>query len=440
MRAVDHLSSPARSTIIDGSTHSPGRVYYGWIVVAAAALSLTFTAGARLLPGIVLKDVTTEFGWTRSELMLAITINMIVLSIMQPFTGAMTDRFGPRNTLVAGILSIGAMMLTLSFANQLWHFYVIYGFFGAFGLAAVSPVNVTSLVSGWFLEKRGIALSISTSGTAFGQLLVVPIATWVLTMTEWPALYRGMAAVLLVVVMPMALLFIKPADGDDSKASADTASGEVTAQPATLREALAGNPFWLLAFGFFVCGFTMAFANTHFIAYADDMGMSTTFAAQLIAVTAVFSIIGSFALGWAADRHPRQRVLSLTYFLRGFAFVLLMLLPLGTPDLIYAAVLGISWTATTPLTAAISADIYGRRHLGIIFGTMFSFMNIGFGAGSFLDGLAYDLYGTYRGALIVNAALGLLAAIAVLGVSTARPDRSRSPHVADSPRPVPAAD
>ena len=96
----------------------------------------------------------------------------------------------------------------------------------------------------------------------------------------------------------------------------------------------------MLAFGFFVCGFTMAFANTHFMAFADDMGMGTVEASDVIAVTAVFSIVGSVLLGMGADRYRRSRVLALTYFLRGLAFVLLAILPIGPMLNIYAVVLG----------------------------------------------------------------------------------------------------
>ena len=68
------------------------------------------------------------------------------------------------------------------------------------------------------------------------------------------------------------------------------------------------------------------------------------------------------------------------------------------------------------LTAAIATDLYGRAKIGVVFGTMFTFMNLGFGAGSFLDGLAYDATGNYDISLLVNAALGAVAAIAVLRV------------------------
>jgi MFS family permease len=190
----------------------------------------------------------------------------------------------------------------------------------------------------------------------------------------------------------------------------------------SLQPALRTFAFWQLAFGFLVCGFTMAFPNTHFLAYADDMGMGHQQASFAVSVTAGFSILGSLGLGLVADRHRRASVLGLTYLLRGFAFLLLLLLPAGDLLYIYALVLGISWTATTPLTAAIATELYGPRHLGVIFGTMFMFMNLGFGVGAFLDGLIFELTGGYQFALAASAVLGFGAAIATWAVVERRPD------------------
>jgi MFS family permease len=164
----------------------------------------------------------------------------------------------------------------------------------------------------------------------------------------------------------------------------------------------------------------MSFAIVHFLPYADDMGMGEVRAANVVAVTSVFSIGGSILLGLAADRKSRSHVLGLTYFLRGISFLLLLALPKDNLIFMYALVLGISWTATTPLTAAISADLYGRTNLGVIFGTLFTFMNLGFGVGSLLDGVIYDVAGGYNIALMINATLGILAAISVLGVPDLR--------------------
>ncbi len=396
------------------------RISQGWIVVASVTLILTATAGARFLYGVVLKPVSEQFGWNRADLTVAVVINMVVLSICQPVIGAVVDRIGSRTILIVGVAGLALALIPISFASELWHFYLLYGVVAALAMVATSPVNTTALVSGWFTEKRGTALSIATSGSAFGQLLIVPLATFTLHRTDWRTVYRWQSLMLAVLILPVAFFLVRESPtanrGDRATRWRSRVDGNVPS--VGLREALNSSAFWLLAFGFFVCGFTMAFANTHFLAYADDMGMGTMKAADVVAVTAGFSIVGSVMLGLAADRINRPVVLAVTYALRGLAFLLLATLGTGNLVYFYAIVLGISWTATTPLSAAIATDLYGRANIGVIFGSMFTFMNLGFGAGSFLDGLVYDSTGSYDAALIVNAVLGMVAAIAVLRVSS----------------------
>ncbi|MCA9880422.1 MAG: hypothetical protein KC442_21655, partial [Thermomicrobiales bacterium] len=54
------------------------------------------------------------------------------------------------------------------------------------------------------------------------------------------------------------------------------------------------------------------------------------------------------------------------------------------------------------------------RHLGLIFGSLFTFMNLGFGVGSFLDGVIFESFGGYNGALAINVILGVIGAGLVL--------------------------
>jgi MFS family permease len=380
-------------------------------------------SGARFLFGVVLKPVSEQFGWDRAALAGAVMLAMVCLSVMQPLVGVVIDRVGPKRVVVAGCVLLGLALFPLSLARDLWQVYLFWGVLASVGLAATSPVNATAFVSRWFVHKKALALSVATSGSAFGQLLIVPAATWVLTLTDWASTYRILAVALLAGMVPLGLLFLR-----DGPAGTVAASREPDAVGVGVREALRCRAFWLLAFGFVVCGWTMAFPNVHFLAYADDMGMSVLHAANAVSVTAIFSIAGSLLLGIAADRHRRTSVLALVYALRGLAFVLLAALPVGNLVFVYAVVLGISWTATTPLTAAVAADRYGPRHLGAIFGAMFTFMNLGFGVGSLADGVLYDATGSYALSLWVNVALGAAATVGILLVERAPQVRSTSPR------------
>ena len=381
---------------------------YAWVVVGVLAITLTIASGARFLFGVVLKPISEEFGWNRAQLTGAVMVAMIVLSLCQPVVGILVDRVGPRKILVGGLALLAMALVPFSYVTNLWQVYLLYGLLMSFGLAAASPVLATSLVGRWFTHKRGLAMSVATSGSAFGQLLIVPLAAWIMLMTSWQTTYRVLAVALVLVALPLSAIFLR-----DFPRTADGVAAPTPEEGLSLRDAIAHPPFWILAFGFAVCGWTMAFPNTHFLAYADDMGMSVLHAANTVSVTAVFSILGSVLLGLAADRYARTGVLALTYALRGVAFLLLLLLPAGNLLYVYGLVLGISWTATTPLTAAIAADRYGSKHLGVIFGSMFTFMNLGFGIGSVLGGIIFESTGGYSIALLLNVALGLVAAVTV---------------------------
>jgi MFS family permease len=405
-------------------------------MVIVVAVVMTIASGARFLFGVVLKPISEEFGWDRAQLTAAVMVGMIVLSICQPVVGLLVDRLGPKRVLVGGLTLLGISLIPLSFVTQLWQIYLIFGVLTSFGFAAASPVLATAIVGRWFEAKRGLAMSLATSGSAFGQLLIVPIAAVIVTMTSWQMTYRVLAVALLAFAVPVSAVLLRdaPRGYDDARKTTSPEEG------LALRDAIAHPAFWLLGFGFLVCGWTMAFPNTHFLAYADDMGMSILHAANTVSVTAIAGVVGSVLLGMVADRYRRTSVLALTYALRGVAFVLLLLLPAGNLLYVYGLVLGISWSATTPLTAAIAADRYGPRHLGLIFGSLFTFMNIGVGIGSLLDGIIYETLGGYNTALIINAGLGFAAALGAVFVPRFGVERSRRPAPAPihEEGPVPA--
>src|SRR5215203_4780555 len=184
---------------------------YAWVVVAVLAVTLTMASGARFLFGVVLKPISEEFGWDRAQLTGAVMLAMIVLSICQPLVGILVDRSGAKKILVGGIALLGVSLIPISFATNLWQIYIFYGLLTSFGLAAASPVLATSIVGRWFTRNRGLAMSVATSGSAFGQLLIVPVATWIMLATSWQTTYRVLAVALLAVALPLSAIFLRDA-------------------------------------------------------------------------------------------------------------------------------------------------------------------------------------------------------------------------------------
>jgi MFS family permease len=170
-----------------------------------------------------------------------------------------------------------------------------------------------------------------------------------------------------------------------------------------------------------------------------DMGIEPMAAANALGMVGACALAGGLTAGYLGDRFNRKNVLATVYLFRGLAFVVLVQAR-DLPTLyIGSFLLGISWTSTGALSSAISADRFGVKHLGSIFGTMYTIMPIGSGVGAYLGGLIYEARHGYEFSLILSAAAGLIAAAVVFGVrepdrqSGARGQRERQPQPAVVP-------
>jgi MFS family permease len=191
-------------------------------------------------------------------------------------------------------------------------------------------------------------------------------------------------------------------------------------EPSRWQGALSSTPMWLLIGGFFVCGYTVALVSTHFVAFATDRGMAPTTAATALGLLGGCNIIGSLLAGTVSDRIGRKNPLALIYLLRAAAFV--FLLTAHTPWMLYlfAVVAGLSWFSTVPLTVALTAEIYGVRHMGTLVGIAFTSHQVGGAVSIYLAGRLFDLSGSYTGVYLVGIALLLGAALASYAIQEQR--------------------
>ena len=279
---------------MDESAEGQRGIYQGWYVVATIATVLAITAGARFLFGVVLKPVSEEFGWSRADLAKAVTINTILLTILQPVVGYLVDRWGSRRILLFGIFTTALLSIPITFAHSLWQIYLFYSVLAAITFAATSPVNTTKLVADWFTKRRALALSIATSGGPIGQLLVIPAATWIMLHHGWRVSYWTLSGVAVLAMLPLAWWFIRDAPhraGGGSKPVTDAhgrpIKGSDDLPRITIGCAVRSAPYWQLSFGFFVCGYTMSFTQVHMIPYILDMPEHSHTVMQATASTAL---------------------------------------------------------------------------------------------------------------------------------------------------------
>ena len=173
---------------------------------------------------------------------------------------------------------------------------------------------------------------------------------------------------------------------------------------------------WQLSASYVVCGITTGIISTHFVPFAIDRGVSSTMAATIFGVMMVLNVVGGLGAGMLSYRFRRKNILAFVYLLRGLAFVALLAIPSTWGLWAFAVAAGFSWVASVPLTASLTADVYGLRALGTINGISFLCHQIGSFVMILLGGGLYDVMESYTLPFAIAGSFLFPAAVVVFTI------------------------
>jgi MFS family permease len=434
--------SAAKRTQAKVQPKSTGGFYYGWVILFVSYMIMFFTAGLSQAFGVFLVPMTSDFGWDRSSFALALSIFAVVSGVVPPVAGRMADRYGPRVVLTVGAGLNAAGMMLMAFTPNLWYAYIVYGGIIGLGFGIAGQSANAALLSRWFVKRRGMALSLSSTGLGMGQLILVPFATLLIVHASWRIAFLVTGAISFLLV-PLCIVLLRrsepPTDHVETRevvaASQDTLPATACLTTEVIRQqtraAFRSRSFWLLGGGFMGCGFTIYLLMTHVAALAVDRGISAQQAGTALGLVGGTGIVSGVIVGSLSDRIGRKHLLAGLYLLRAAAVVVLMGADSALALYAFAVMFGLS-RANGALVAAAVIDLYGRQAVGSILGYTTTFHQLFAALGAFVGGLAYDLTGSYNLALAPCIALLLAGTAASLMIDERRPERRVHPA------PVPA--
>jgi len=405
------------------------RIHPAWIVAAVAFLALVGAAGFRAAPSVLMLPLEEEFGWSRTQLSLAVTVNLLLFGLMAPFAAALMARFGLRRVTSIALLFVAAGAGLSIFATAPWMLVLTWGVLIGLGTGSMALVFAATVADQWFVKSRGLVVGILTAGSATGQLAFLPFIALLVENQGWRQASLLVALGALVVV-PLVLIFLRnhPVDiGMTPYGAPETyeyqppvRGNAVKNALSTLAKASRVRTFWALVAGFAICGATTnGLIGTHFIPSAHDHGMAETTAAGLLALVGIFDIVGTIASGWLTDRVNPRILLAAYYAFRGVGLLVLPFLLDATvqpPIIIFVVIYGLDWVATVPPTVALCREIFGKDG-PIVFGWVFASHQIGAAIAAFTAGLVRDSTGEYTIAWFGAAGLCMIAAIVSVGIS-----------------------
>lgn len=371
--------------------------------IVAGALVISAAMGVRQTFGLFLGPLAFDHGFPVTLVAFAIALHNLVWGVAQPFAGAAADRWGTTPVVAAGAVAFAAGLAVAAVAPSGVVLILGLGVLVGIGISCTSFGVVLAAVGRAVPERtRSTAMGLASAGGSLGQVLLVPVAQEV-SAAAGVAVALAVLAGCMLAVAPLGVLVDRGRGGGPAAA----------AQPlrAALGEALRHRGYALLTLGFFTCGFQLAFIATHLPAYITLCGMPAALGATALALVGMFNMAGSWACGWLGGRFPQQHVLGWLYLIRAAAIALFFLLPkTDVSVLLFAAVMGLVWLGTVPLTSGLVARLFGTRHLGALFGVCFLSHQIGSFLGAWLGGWLFDLTGSYAAIWSATAIAGVIAA------------------------------
>lgn len=378
------------------------------VVLACGSIILMLSLGTRQSFGLFLQPMSTDLGWGRETFAFALALQNLVWGLAQPFAGMIADKFGAaRIIVVAGVLyAIGLALMACSDTG--FAFNISAGILVGLGLSGSAFGVVMGVVGRAFPpEKRSMALGIVGAGGSFGQFIMLPYGQLLISQFGW------FSALLVLAVSSFLIAPLAAALAGNSRATGR--SGQ--SMTAAIHEAATHRGFWYLTAAFLVCGFQTIFIMVHLPAYLVDKGMAPVQGMIALALVGFFNIVGSYLCGFLGGHFSKKYLLSWIYGIRSVAILIFIALPLSQwSTWIFAAVMGITWLGTVPLTNGLVAQIFGVKYLSTLFSISFLGHQVGSFLGAWYGGYMFDATGSYMVVWMVAVALGVLACVLCLPI------------------------
>jgi predicted MFS family arabinose efflux permease len=379
-------------------------------VLLFGAAIVTLSMGIRHGFGLWLAPITMDRGWSRETFAFALAVQNLAWGLAGPLAGMLADRFGAFRVLIGGSVLYAAGLVLMALATSGLAFTGSAGLLLGLAQSGTTYAVVYGVIARNVApEKRSWAMGMAAAAGSFGQFMMVPVETWLISSQGWQNALFVLGCLALAIV-PLAWGLREPVAGTAHV-------GHRQSIGSAVREAFAYPSFRLLMAGYFVCGFQVVFIGVHMPSYLKDHGMAPQVATVALALIGLFNVFGTYAAGVLGQRMAKRHILAFIYLARAVAIVIFLLVPLSPWSVyVFAAVMGLLWLSTVPPTNAIVAQIFGVQYMSMLGGFVFLSHQVGSFMGVWLGGKLYDTTGSYDVVWWIAVALGVFAALINLPV------------------------
>lgn len=398
-------------------------LFYGWKIIGTSIVGYSAAPGqfAVGILGIFVIPLQLEFGWSRTEIFLSITILTLAQAFFTPFLGRLIDNYGSKKIMMPSIFTFGLLLAGIPlFVGELTDLYLFYAVIGVIcgGAAAVPYLR---LAGAWFVKKRGLAFGLIMSGGGLGFAYTPPLVQYMIDNYGWRSGYYALAAIIIVVILPLIYVFIhdRPKDlnllPDGDTVDVDE-SLVVTDKEEKIKlgELLRTPLFYQLFVTFMLLTACLYGLFSNLVPMLLDRGMDTTDAALAASTVGITIIVSRIVIGFLLDKFFAPRVGMICFILSAIGTAMLAFGAVGPTAFLAAIFFGFSVGAELDLLAYLITRYFGVNSFGLVYGILFAAFLGGISVGPLVFGRLYDFYGSYVNILSICSGILVLTAASML--------------------------
>jgi len=412
-----------------------GRIFYGWWIVAAGTVVFIISSGIGFYcHGVFLDPLCTAHGWSKGTISLAVTLFFFTTGVMGMAIGRSVDTYGPKPVLVIGAVVTGVALVLLGQITEIWQLYAVYVLM-ALGWVCTALIPVNTLITNWFIRKRGLAMSITMTGLSVGGIIFVPLSAFLIVKWGLTIALPILGVFFWVIIIPVTLFLLKQRPSDvgqfpdgDEQAGFGKGSGDSALYAAQNREwtrlaAMKTLAFWSIVFSFLLAMTGQIAYLMHQMSFLTrSLGLAG--ATSAVGITAGASIFGRLLLGTVIDRLDKRYASMILFSIQGTAVLALaysnhvLVLYMGT------FAFGLTMGSILMMQSLIIGECFGLVSFATVSGAAGVFVATGGAAGPAIAGFIYDVTQSYTVPFTIFGAASLFAVFTIIFAKVPDPDVS----------------
>ncbi len=375
-----------------------------WWAVVASSVGLIFSVGTIGLYsfGVFVRPLTAEFGWTRTQLFLAVAICQYSLGFSAPVWGLLTDRFGPRAVMLPSIVAMSLLVASIALLTpHVWHLYLV---FAAIPLVAggATPLGYSAILTRLFDRRLGFALGLALMGVGLGATIVPALSQALVEAFGWRTAYVALGALTFLLTFPAALVATRNVRGRVPRSVKATTS---------IKDMVRSRAYVLMCVAFVLLGIATVGTVAQIVPMMVDRGFTPAAAARVASLVGITALVGRGGLGWVLDRMHAPYVLMAVCLISGASSLLLVFGEGPASGYLAAVCVGCAVGAEVDFISFLVRRYFDQAAFGRLYGIVFGLFIFGSGTGPLLLSASYDRLGGYKPGLLLFVLLTATACL-----------------------------